>query len=150
MALKGLGPEDSGGAWEAAIAWRMWCPACGLESPAILGLLMPPQWQVLEEPVAILRSTCAKDHLTECLLNVSVLYEGGQVRVVGLGRVGCGFDKLTKEVGTELIGQLPGDPKEWFGLRHSSGSLMKVVRFWIVWALTWLKSWVSAVQPGKH
>ena len=77
MALRDSDRNTSLPAWEAAIAWHMWCPACGMESPAILGLLTPPQWLALEEPVAILRSTCAKDHLTEVLLNASVLYEGG-------------------------------------------------------------------------
>ncbi len=137
MALRGSESNPSGGGWERAIAWRMWCPACGLESPAILGLLMPPQWQAPMEPVAILRSTCARDHLTECLLNVSVLYEGGRVRAVGLGQAGCGYDKHWKEVGNELISTIP--PM----LPGRSITKERTIPFWIVWVLNWLKSWVG-------
>ncbi len=136
MALKGSASGRLHGEWERAIAWRMWCPACGLESPAILGLLMPPRWSAPEEPVAILRSTCARDHLTECLLNVSVLYEGGRVRAVGLGQAGCGFDKLWKEVGTELT-------SSWATLvgGSSRNTRTETILFWIAWALSWLKNW---------
>ncbi len=137
MELKGSRPGGSREGWEAAIAWRMWCPACGLESPAILGLLMPPQWSALEEPVAILRSTCARDHLTECLLNVSVLYEGGRVRAVGLGQAGCGYDKQWREVGKELVSSL-GQP-----VQSTRRGRTTTIRFWIVWALNWLRCWAS-------
>ncbi len=140
MALKGSGQPHLSGEWEAAVAWRMWCPVCGLESPAILGLLMPPQWREPEAPVAILRSTCARDHLTECLLNVSVLYEGGRVRAVGLGQAGCGYDKLLKEVGTELSSSLVGG-------RYPTFTSIKgmIIPFWNVWVLSWLKCWARAV-----
>ena len=146
MALKASNRGRSGGEWEGAIAWRMWCPVCGLESPAILGLLMPPRWQALEEPVAILRSTCARDHLTECLLNVSVLYEGGRVRAVGLGQAGCGYDKLWKEVGQGLISALSSSGKSPKSLLSQDGtSALRTIPFWTVWVLSWLKCWVRAV-----
>ncbi len=141
MALKGSEQLVSGGAWEAAIAWRMWCPVCGLESPAILGLLMPPQWQALQEPVAILRSTCVKDHLTECLLNVSVLYGGGQVRAVGLGQAGCGYDKQWKEAGNVMTSFQAKLVSGW-----STNTNMPMTRFWNVWVLSWLKCWARAVM----
>ncbi len=150
MALKDSGPSGSGHGWEAAIAWRMWCPACGLESPAILGLLMPPQWLALEEPVAILRSTCARDHLTECLLNVSVLYEGGRVRAVGLGQAGCGYDKLWKEVGLNLISAIPDSKSLWSESWTKGSGLLKGIGFWTVWVLTWLKNWVSVGLLGAR
>ncbi len=84
--------------------------------------------------MAILRSTCARDHLTECLLNVSVLYADGRLRAVGLAQAGCGYDKLWREVGKEQTSLLEPVP----GL---STIKTKTIPFLLEWVLSWLRCW---------
>ncbi len=146
MALKDSGPDHSKPEWQGAIAWHMWCPACGLQSPAILGLLMPPRSSALEQPVTILRSTCAKDHLTEALLNVSVFHVAGHPLEVGLAPDAFASPLRSKAAGTESrIHQAKAQTPDGY-----SNNKIKTTLFWSVWVMTWLYSWARSVTGKLH